>query len=93
MYISTVLFIVIAHQDVTYLHTDPVRIAGFWIALDDATVENGCLWFARGSHKSGVHRRYTRNPDPNSEELFIYTSGATYYQKSSFIPVPAKKGE
>lgn len=90
--LTFVIILVTAHQDASYLHTDPVRVAGFWIALDDATTENGCLWFARGSHKSGVHRRYIRNPDKNSEDLLIYTSGVPYYQKSSFIPVPVKKG-
>lgn len=32
------------HQDATFLHTDPVSVIGFWFALEDATVENGCLY-------------------------------------------------
>ncbi|XP_063919973.1 phytanoyl-CoA dioxygenase domain-containing protein 1 isoform X2 [Zophobas morio] len=83
---------VIAHQDATYLHTEPVKVVGFWVALEDATQENGCLWFSKGSHKSGVHRRYVRNPDKNSSDLLIYTSPLPYYQKSGFTPVPVKKG-
>ncbi|KAG5895119.1 hypothetical protein JTB14_008556 [Gonioctena quinquepunctata] len=83
---------VTAHQDASYLHTEPVNVAGFWIALDDASIENGCLWFSRGSHKSGVHRRYVRNPDKNSEELLVYTSPPPYYQTSNFIAVPVPKG-
>ncbi|KAJ8965601.1 hypothetical protein NQ317_004360 [Molorchus minor] len=83
---------VIAHQDATYLYTEPMNLAGIWIAIDDATIENGCLWFARGSHKSGVHRRYIRNPDKNSEELLVYTSSPPYYQKSNFAPCPVSKG-
>ena len=39
------------HQDSTFLYTDPPSAIGFWIALEDATAENGCLSFARGSHK------------------------------------------
>lgn len=66
---------------------------GFWIALDDATLDNGCLWFARGSHKSGVHRRYIRNPDKDSKELLIYDKPAPFYQKSNFTPVPVQKGD
>ncbi|KAM9595814.1 phytanoyl-CoA dioxygenase domain-containing protein 1 isoform 1-T4 [Morphnus guianensis] len=39
------------HQDATFLHTEPLgRILGFWIALEDVTRENGCLWFIPGSH-------------------------------------------
>lgn len=40
------------HQDGTFLHTTPLRLLGIWIALEDAEVDNGCLWFAPGSHKS-----------------------------------------
>ncbi|XP_046996695.1 phytanoyl-CoA dioxygenase domain-containing protein 1 homolog [Schistocerca americana] len=83
---------VVAHQDATFLHTEPTELVGFWFALDDATVENGCLWFAPGSHRSGVHRRLIRNPDPNSDELLIFTAPAPQYQSSIFQPVPVRKG-
>lgn len=39
------------HQDSTFLYTDPPSAVGFWIALEDATAENGCLSFAKGSHR------------------------------------------
>ena len=39
------------HQDSTFLYTDPPSAVGFWIALEDATLENGCLSFAKGSHR------------------------------------------
>ena len=55
---NSLFYSVKAHQDATYLYTDPVPAIGFWIALDDATIKNGCLQFIRGSHKSGVHRRF-----------------------------------
>jgi phytanoyl-CoA hydroxylase len=40
-----------AHQDASYLYADPIEMVGFWIALEDATEENGCLQFIPGSHK------------------------------------------
>ncbi|CAH0547789.1 unnamed protein product [Brassicogethes aeneus] len=83
---------VIAHQDASYLYTEPVKVIGFWIALEDATLENGCLWFARGSHKGGVHRRYIRNHDKKSDQLLVYTTPSPYYQKSSFLAAPVPKG-
>lgn len=84
---------VIPHQDSWYLHTKPEsKLIGFWIALDDATVENGCLWFAPGSHNSGVHRRFCRNPDKSSDEFLTYTSPQPFYPSSNFVPVPVKKG-
>ena len=36
------------HQDATFLWTDPISVVGFWFALEDATLENGCLWAAPG---------------------------------------------
>lgn len=41
------------HQDSTFLYTDPPSAVGFWYALEDATLENGCLSFLPGSHKVG----------------------------------------
>lgn len=51
---TPLLFITVTpHQDATFLHTEPLgRVLGFWIALEDATQENGCLWFIPGSHTS-----------------------------------------
>lgn len=41
------------HQDATFLYTEPLgQVMGVWIALEDATLNNGCLWFMPGSHKS-----------------------------------------
>jgi hypothetical protein len=42
------------HQDEYYIPTRDRSLTGGWIALDDATVENGCLWVIPGSHKPGV---------------------------------------
>lgn len=39
------------HQDSTFLYTDKPSAVGFWYALEDATLENGCLSFLPGSHK------------------------------------------
>lgn len=82
----------IPHQDSWYLYTEPMSLVGYWFALDDATLENGCLWFAKSSHKGGTHRRYVRNSDKNSDELVVYTAPAPFYQKSNFAPAPVPKG-
>lgn len=42
------------HQDEIYIPTRDRSLTGAWIALDDATVENGCLWVLPGSQKPGV---------------------------------------
>ncbi|XP_014289708.1 phytanoyl-CoA dioxygenase domain-containing protein 1 [Halyomorpha halys] len=80
------------HQDATFLFTEPNSLIGLWFPLDDATLENGCLWFIPGSHENGVHRRYIRNPDQKSDELLIYDRPPVIYPSSAFIPFPTKKG-
>lgn len=42
---------VVPHQDSTFLFTDPPTVVGLWLALEDATLHNGCLWAIPGSHR------------------------------------------
>ncbi|KAK7522173.1 phytanoyl-CoA dioxygenase [Phyllosticta citriasiana] len=49
------------HQDSPFLYTNPPSAVGFWYALEDCTVNNGCLSFAKGTHKtSPVKQRFVR---------------------------------
>jgi phytanoyl-CoA hydroxylase len=74
MYIFKNAFIggeVTCHQDATFLYTDPVTCTGFWFAIEDATVENGCLWAVPGGHLAekgaGLRKRFVRN-DPADDD-------------------------
>ncbi|HYD99131.1 MAG TPA: phytanoyl-CoA dioxygenase family protein [Alphaproteobacteria bacterium] len=49
------------HQDGTFLYTDPLTVTGFWVALQDATTENGCLWALPGGHLGPLRRRFRRD--------------------------------
>ena len=49
------------HQDASYLLTQPSSVLGVWIALEEATKENGCLWMAPGMHHSPLRELYTVN--------------------------------
>lgn len=40
-----------SHNDSTFLYTDPPSAVGFWFALEDCTLSNGCLSFLPGSHR------------------------------------------
>ena len=42
------------HQDEDFIPTRDNSLCGGWIALDDATVDNGCLWVLPGSHRPAV---------------------------------------
>lgn len=52
------------HQDEHFLPTRDASLCAAWIALDDATVENGCLWAHPGSHAARVLYRTAPHADP-----------------------------
>ena len=42
------------HQDESFIPTRDRSLCGAWIAIDDATLDNGCLWVVPGSHLAGT---------------------------------------
>ena len=52
------------HQDEDFIPTRDRTLTGAWMALDDATTENGCLWVIPGSHKHGVLWPQEQQNDP-----------------------------
>ena len=42
------------HQDSAYFTIEPRELVTCWTALDDATIDNGCLWVVPGSHQIGL---------------------------------------
>lgn len=60
---------VTSHQDSTFLFSTPKQTCiGLWLALDDATLDNGCLWVRPKSHCEPVRRQYKRNSVHFGEE-------------------------
>jgi hypothetical protein len=78
------------HQDETYIPTRDRSLCGAWIALDDATVENGCLWFHPGSHQPGVLWR----TQPHGEVRFDPSDEAVGhpFDREGGVPVELKAG-
>ncbi len=55
----------VVHQDNFYFGPrDPGGIVTAWVALDDATVENGCLYFGEGTHRGPVYRHVAPSDAP-----------------------------
>ena len=50
------------HQDGAYWPIRPLATCSVWIAVDDSTVENGCLRFIPGSHRSQALGEHEHNP-------------------------------
>jgi len=51
---------VVCHTDSTYLYTEPLSAIGLWVALEDATTTNGCLWALPGQHTGPLKSRFRR---------------------------------
>ena len=62
---------VVCHQDSTYIYTEPESCVGFWFALEDATLENGCMQFIPGGHKGPLRKRNYRKPDGKLETVTL----------------------
>ena len=53
------------HQDGQYWPINPLATCTVWLAIDDATEENGCLRFIKGSHKDKKLKDHYRNDKKN----------------------------
>jgi len=87
---------VVPHQDRIYLYNEPFKVMGVWIALEDSTLENGCLWFIPGSNLKTTQRRCIRNPNEqefNEGKMLIFTGEEDQYDNSAFVPVEIKAGD
>jgi phytanoyl-CoA hydroxylase len=80
-----------AHQDGSFLYTEPQSVIGFWWALDDCTLANGCLWAVPGSHTIGVHRRYRREDPPGKGTEFVPAEPIAF-DLTGAVPLETPKG-
>lgn len=78
------------HQDEYYIPTRDCSLTGGWLAIDDATVENGCLWIIPGSHK-----RHVLYPQQLHDDRRFDCAGAAFkfpYTDEDSVPVEVKAG-
>lgn len=79
------------HQDEHFLPTRDRSLCGVWIALDDAAIENGCLWVHPGSHERGVLYPMGSHNDPRfdvSEEAHGFAE-----HPEGGVPVELARGD
>lgn len=81
--------VVDVHQDSTFLFTEPASCIGFWFALEDATIENGCLWAKPGGHQTTL-RSWFRRKGSGGTEFQIFDNSPFDTEKA--IPLEVKKG-
>ena len=82
---------VVAHQDSTFIYTSPPTCIGFWMALEDATIGNGCLMAIPGSHGADLgSRRFVRNLDGLSTSFI--GKEAPIWDLDQMIPLEVSSG-
>jgi phytanoyl-CoA hydroxylase len=80
---------VTCHQDATFLYTEPLRMLGLWCALEDATIENGCLWAIPGGQNFGLKSRFVRAEGGRTRfEVFDNTP----WPEENLQPLEVEKG-
>jgi len=77
------------HQDATFLYTEPVTVTGLWVALEDATVGNGCLWAVPGGHRTGLRRRFRRARRGGTEFVDV---GPGDLPRAGEVPIEVPRG-
>lgn len=80
---------VTCHQDSTFLYTEPQAIAGLWFALEDATLQNGCLWAIPGGHALGLKSRWLRNAG-GGMKFDVFDSSP--WPEERLVPLEVRKG-
>jgi ectoine hydroxylase-related dioxygenase (phytanoyl-CoA dioxygenase family) len=77
-----------AHQDNFYFGpADPEGMVTAWIAMDDATLENGCLYFGNGSNLGPVYPHFAPENEPYNLQL-----PAEILARQPMSPAPVRKG-
>ena len=78
------------HQDENFIPTRDRSLTAVWIAVDHATVENGCLWVLPGSHRRGV-----LYPDREIDDLRFDCTVESYafpYSDEDAVPLELPAG-
>ena len=78
------------HQDATFLYTEPISVKGFWFALEDASLENGCMWAIPGGHRNDLKSRFFRNKKGDGTEMEIIDDSP--WETSKLVPLEVRAG-
>ena len=80
---------VVGHIDHSFLWTEPRSVTAFWYAIDDASVENGCMRVLPGGHRSEpIRQRFRREGSSTTMDVLDDTP----YPLEEFIPLEAQRG-
>lgn len=79
---------VLCHQDSSYIFGQDSDALGFWFALEDATLENGCLEVIPSPASTRLKQRMFRKDN----EIYFENYDVTPWPEEQSIPLPVEKG-
>jgi len=74
------------------LYTEPESCIAFWWPVDNATIENSCLWVVPGSHKTELKTRMKLNSE-RKLSFEPHGSTLTWPPHEDYIPVEVNAGD
>jgi phytanoyl-CoA hydroxylase len=77
------------HQDASFFDSTPMSVTTFWFALEDATLNNGCLWVELGGQHGPLRERFVRSGDGVTMEKLDATP---WPDRASAVPLEVKAG-
>jgi len=80
------------HQDAAYWPIRPMNMVSCWIAIDEATLENGCMRFVPGSHKRGLAEHRSGRPLSAASGGTAAAVQEIQVDESEAVAVPARPG-
>ena len=76
------------HQDNFFFGpSDPDAMLTVWIAIDDAVVENGCLYYGDGSHRSKIYPHAAPSDQPFNLQI-----DARHHSQYTMVPAQVPAG-
>ncbi len=69
------------HQDASYFFSTPLSVVTFWLAVEDATMQNGCLQVQSGGTS-------VAQDNPLREQFLRYTDDSTELKTLNDMPWP-----
>lgn len=84
------------HQESTFAYTEPQTATVLWIALEDAYIDNACMWGILGSHRSPL--RYISSMNHHNKTRIFSIINETQIpdfnrDKCNFTPLIARGGD
>eukprot|EP00920_Eleutheroschizon_duboscqi_P029607 GHVT01071828.1.p1 GENE.GHVT01071828.1~~GHVT01071828.1.p1 ORF type:complete len:319 (+),score=18.47 GHVT01071828.1:542-1498(+) len=81
------------HQDSSFIGTTPESCLAMWVAMEEATVDNGCLYVIPNSHKFPIHQRFIYLDEKKELLGFDRDMNPDQWDIASAIPIEAGPGD